>query len=215
MAEDWRVTVEVENGSGQGLGAKLDEHEIEDETRERLGDAIAVSADGPRLFLYADTREAAEQARDLVRSILDKEQQLSATFALDRWHPLADEWRPGDEPLPDTEAEREAELDEAEAQDAADSAASGYAEWEVRIDLPGHSDAVDLAERLEGEGFPVTRRWKHLIVGAADEEDANELAERLRTEAPAAATLTVEPSGEMAWEAAPKRSKWYFIVPNM
>src|SRR5689334_19649089 len=120
MAEDWRVTVELENGSGQGLGAKLDEHEVEEETRERLGDAIAVSADGPRLFLYADTRDAAEQARDLVRSILAKE-SMSATFALDRWHPLADEWRPGDEPLPGTEAEREAELDEAEAQDEADS----------------------------------------------------------------------------------------------
>src|SRR5262249_51813004 len=155
-----------------------------------------------------------EQARELVRSILDKE-QLSATFALDRWHPLADEWRPGDEPLPDTDAEREAELDEAEAQDAADSAASGYAEWEGRIDLPGHPEAVELAERLEGEGMRVTRRWKHLIVGAADEEDANDLADRLRAEAPAEAKFTVEPSGEMAWEAAPKRSKWYFIVPNM
>jgi hypothetical protein len=214
MAEDWRVTVEVENGSGEGLGAKLDEHEVEEETRKRLGDAIAVSADGPRLFLYADTRDAAEQARDLVRAVLAKE-NMSASFALDRWHPLADEWRPADEPLPGTEAEREAELDEAEAQDAADSLASGYAEWEVRIDLPGHSEAVALAERLEGEGVPVTRRWKHLLVGAADEEDANELAERLRQQAPQGAEFTVEPSGEMAWEAAPKRSKWYFIVPNM
>ena len=140
---------------------------------------------------------------------------MSATFALDQWHPLADEWRPADEPLPGTETELEAELDEAEAQDAADSAASGYAEWEVRIDLPGHSEAVELAERLEGEGVPVTRRWKHLLVGAADEEDANELAERLRQEAPQGAELTVEPSGEMAWEAAPKRSNWFFIVPNM
>ena len=214
MAEDWRVTVELENGSGQGLGAKLDEHEVEEETRKRLGDAIAVSADGPRLFLYADTRDAAEQARELLRSVLAKE-NMSATFALDQWHPLADEWRPADEPLPGTEAERDAELDEAEAQDAADSTASGYAEWEVRIDLPGHSEAVELAERLEGEGVPVTRRWKHLLVGAADEEDANELAERLRQEAPQGAKLTVEPSGEMAWEAAPKRSKWFFIVPNM
>ena len=214
MAEDWRVTVELENGSGQGLGAKLDEHEVEEETRKRLGDAIAVSADGPRLFLYADTRDAAEQARELLRSVLAKE-NMSATFALDQWHPLADEWRPADEPLPGTEAERDAELDEAEAQDAADSTASGYAEWEVRIDLPGHSEAVELAERLEGEGVPVTRRWKHLLVGAADEEDANELAERLRQEAPQGAELTVEPSGEMAWEAAPKRSKWFFIVPNM
>ena len=130
-----KVTVELENGSGQGLGAKLDEHEVEEETRKKLGDAIAVSADGPRLFLYADTRESAEQARDLVRSIL-AEEDMSATFSLDRWHPLAEEWEPGDDPLPDTEEEQEEEREEAEAQDAVDTAASGYAEWEVRIDLP-------------------------------------------------------------------------------
>ena len=80
---------------------------------------------------------------------------------------------------------------------------------------PSHAEAVELAEQLEAEGIPVTRRWKHLLVGAADEDDANELAERLRAEAPQGAELTVEPSGEMAWEAAPKRSKWFFIVPNM
>ena len=214
MAEDWRVTVDLENGSGLSLGERLDEHEIEEEARKRLGKAIAVSADGPRLFLYADTREAADQALEIVRAILAAD-GVGATFSLDRWHPLADEWRPGDESLPDTEAEREAELDRAEAQDAADSAASGYGDWEVRIDLPGHSEAVALAERLEGEGMPVTRRWKHLIVGAADEEDANELAKRFRQEAPQGTTLTVEPSGEMTWEAYPKRSKLFFIVPNL
>jgi hypothetical protein len=214
MADDWRVTVELADGSGQELGAKLDEHEIEEETRERLGDAIAVSTDGSRLFLYADTREAAEEARDVVAALLAKE-AAKATFSLDRWHPLSEEWQPGDMPLPATPAELEAEREEVEAQDAADTAAVGYAEWEVRIDLPGHSEATALAERLEREGIPTTRRWKHLLVGAATEDDAHALAERLRDEAPAGATFGVEPSGEAAWEAAPRRSKWFFIVPNM
>jgi hypothetical protein len=214
MAEDWRVTVVLAEGSGESLGSRLDEHEVEDEIHERLGGAVAVSADGPHLFLYADTREAAEAARDAVQSLLDAE-NASAAVSLDRWHPLADEWRPADEPLPATEAEREEELDEAEAQDAADTAASGYAEWEVRVDLPDHADAVELAAKLEQEGVPVTRRWKHLLVGAADEDEANELADRLREEAPSGTQFTVEPSGQMAWEAAPKRSRWFFIVPNM
>ena len=214
MAEDWRVTVVLAEGSGESLGSRLDEHEVEDEIHERLGGAVAVSADGPHLFLYADTREAAEAARDAVQSLLDAE-NASAEVSLDRWHPLADEWRPADEPLPATEAEREDELDEAEAQDAADSATSGYAEWEVRVDLPDHADAVELAAKLEQEGVPVTRRWKHVLVGAADEDDANELADRLRAEAPSGTQFTVEPSGQMAWEAAPKRSRWFFIVPNM
>ena len=214
MAEDWRVTVVLAEGSGESLGSRLDEHEVEDEIHERLGGAVAGSADGPHLFLYADTREAAEAARDAVQSLLDAE-NASAEVSLDRWHPLADEWRPADEPLPATEAEREAELDEAEAQDAADSATSGYAEWEVRVDLPDHADAVELAAKLEQEGVPVTRRWKHLLVGAVDEDEANELADRLRAEAPSGTQFTVEPSGQMAWEAAPKRSRWFFIVPNM
>ena len=86
--------------------------------------------------------------------------------------------------MPQTDAEREAEHEKLEAQDTADSLASGYAEWEVQIALPSHGDAVELAERLESEGIPVTRRWKHLIVGADDEDDANALATRLRDEAP-------------------------------
>jgi hypothetical protein len=214
MAEDWRVTVELEEGSGHGLLAQVGEHELEDEVRERLGAAIAVSADEERVFLYADTRETAETARDVVRSILESESR-SATYRLDRWHPLAEEWEPADAPLPATEDQREEEREEAEVQDAAETAESGYAEWEVRIDLPDHADAVELAERLEQEGIPTTRRWRHLLVGAATEDDANALAERLKAEAPSGSEFTVEPSGEMAWEAAPRRSKWFFIVPNM
>lgn len=214
MAEDWRVTFEIADGSGASVGERLDEHELEEEARSRLERGVAISSDGPRLFVYADTRDAAEAARDVVQSLLDAHGD-SATVALDRWHPLADEWRPADEPLPATEEERQEELDKAEAQDAADTAASGYAEWQVRVDLPEHGDAVELAERLEQDGLPVTRRWKHLIVGAATEDDANALADRLRGETPAAARFTVEPSGEMAWEAAPKRSRLFFFVPNM
>ncbi len=86
--------------------------------------------------------------------------------------------------MPETDAEREAEREKLEAQDTADSLASGYAEWEVQIALPNHGDAVELAERLESEGMPVTRRWKHLIVGADDEDDANALAARLRERGP-------------------------------
>jgi hypothetical protein len=208
------VTVALEEGSGHGLLAQVGEHELEDEVRAQLGKGVALSADEEHLFLYADTRETAESARDVVRSILEGESR-SASYALDRWHPLAEEWEPADSPLPATEAQREEEREEADEQDEAESAESGYAEWEVRIDLPDHADAVELAARLEREGIPVTRRWKFLLVGAASEDDANALAGELRAEAPSGSAFTVEPSGEMAWEAAPRRSKWFFIVPNM
>ena len=216
MGDDFRVSVLLEDGSGEGFGERLSEyeHELEGEAKETLGDAVAVSAQGSTVFLYADTLEAARNARDVVASILE-EDGLTATFALDRWHPLASEWRPADEPLPLSESEREAELDEREAQEEAESLASGYAEWEVRLDLADHGEAVKLAETLEHEGIPVTRRWTYLLVGAASQEDANELAERLRAEGPEAMKVQVQPGGEMAWEAAPRRSKIFYFIPNL
>jgi len=216
MADDFRVTVLLDDGSGEGFGERLSEyeHELEDEAKEKLGDAVAVSADESTVFLYADTLEAARNARDVVVSILDGD-GLTATFAVDRWHPLAGEWKPADEPLPESELAKEAELDEREAQEAADSRESGYAEWEVRLDLASHGDAVDLAEKLEAEGIPVTRRWTYLLVGAASSDDANELAERLRTEGPAGMKVQVQPGGEMVWEAAPRRSRIFYFIPNL
>ena len=214
MADDFRVTILLDDGSGEGVGERLSEHELEDEAKKQLGGAVAVSADGPNVFLYADTLEAARSARDVVAGILERE-GLTATFALDRWHPLAEEWKPADEPLPESDSQREAELDELEAQEEAESKASGYAEWEVRLDLASHGDAVELAEKLEAEGVPVTRRWTFLLVGAASADDANELAERLRSEGPRGMKVHVQPGGEMAWEAAPRRSKVFYFIPNL
>ena len=216
MADDFRVTVLLDDGSGEGLGERLSEyeHELEEEAKATLGEAVAVSADGPTVFLYADTLEAARSARDVVAGILERE-GLTATFALDRWHPLASEWKPADEPLPESETAREAELDEREAVEEAESRETGYAEWEVRLDLASHGDAVALAERLEGEGVPVTRRWTYLLVGAESAEDANELAERLAAEGPEGMKVQVQPGGEMVWEAAPRRSRIFYFIPNL
>jgi hypothetical protein len=216
MADDFRVTVVLEDGSGEGFGERLSEyeHELEDEARKSLGEAVAVSADGSDVFLYADTLEAARNARDVVAGILEQD-GLTATYALDRWHPLAGEWKPADEPLPETELQREAELDELEAQEEEESRRSGYAEWEVRLDVKHHGDAVALAEKLESEGIPVTRRWTYVLVGAASREDANELADRLRSESPEGAKVHVQPGGEMAWEAAPRRSRIFYFIPTL
>ena len=81
-------------------------------------------------------------------------------------------------------------------------AQSGRALWEVRLELPSHGRTRELADRLEQEGLHVIRRWTFLLVGADSEDDARELAERLRSEAPDAA-IQVEPSGEMIAEVAP------------
>jgi hypothetical protein len=47
----------------------------------------------------------------------------------------------------------------------------------------------------------VQRHWRHLTLGAEDEDDARALAERLRSEAPQGSTLDVEGSAWDAWVA--------------
>ena len=72
----------------------------------------------------------------------------------------------------------------------------------MRLELPSHGRTRELADRLEQDGLPVIRRWTFLLVGADSEDDARELGERLRNEAPDAA-IQVEPSGEMVAEVSP------------
>jgi len=213
MAEDWRLTVGLTEGFGHTLGAALHELELGHETRALLGDRIAVSAEADRVILYADTRASAEQAEALVSQLLERTGG-SASFTLERWHPLAEEWEAPDVPLPETATELEREREQLDAKDAADSIATGYAEWEVRLDLPSHREAVDLARRLEEEGFRTTRRWRYLLVGAASAAEAEALAARLRAEAPPESKLQVQPGGEMAWEAAPGRPFPLFVLPS-
>jgi hypothetical protein len=67
----------------------------------------------------------------------------------------------------------------------------------VRVELPSHHDAAALAERLEAEGRAVIRRWKFLVLGANDEDEANDLARVIKQEAPAAASVHAEELGPL------------------
>jgi hypothetical protein len=213
MSDDWRITVEL--GDEHGLQTALDEHELEDDAHDALGKRVAVSADDDNhVFIYADTRETAEHALTEVKALVASH-RAEATYALDRWHPVAEEWKPADEPLPETDAQLAEERADLDEQEDEESESSGAAEWEVRLDLPSHHEAVALAEKLSAEGIPVTRRWTYLLVGAEDQDQANALADRLRAEAPAGTTFQVEASGEMVYELEPKRSKLFYFIPNM
>jgi hypothetical protein len=125
-------------------------------------------------------------------------------LSLERWHPVEQAWKDADVPLPRTEEELEAERARQQEREAAESRESGHAEWEVRIELPTHEQTEALADRLEAEGIPVVRRATFLLVGAANQDDALALAERLRGELPEGARVQVEPGGGMVWEVAPQ-----------
>lgn len=204
VAEDWRVTVTLEEGdhTGRLLGV-LHEHEVEDDVRQKLGDRVAVSGSGNHVFLYGDTEQATQAAQEVVEGVLQAH-GMRGVFRLDRWHHEEEEWEDASKSMPATTEEHKAEHARLEQQETDDSQASGIAEWEVRIELRSHHDARALAQRLQDEGSQVVRRWTFLLIGTNDEDDAHALAERLQAEMPDGATIHVEPAGGLAWQLMPR-----------
>ena len=179
MAEDWRLRIDVESEEhGERLREQLGAVELERDVRKRLGRHIVVSRDGARLFLYAETEQAAREAGRLVDS-LAAEQGAAIESTLQKWDEPAGQWELAG-----------AAIGAPEPQD--DDEHEPYAEWEVRVSLPSRGDARALAERLEREGVPHVRRWSHVLVGTADEETARAWQERLRSEAPDGSEIIVE-----------------------
>jgi hypothetical protein len=193
MAEDWRIHVVLEDAGGRGPWSadRLEARELAKEVGRELGDRVAVSRDDGELFLYADGEESARAAEQVVRADMD-EHGWAGTTELTRWHDDAEEWMSPDAPLPANDAERAAERRERVAEQDAEAAAEGYAAWEVRVGLPSHRDAKQLADKLEREGAAPVRRWRYLFLGATDEAVAHEWAGRLRADAPAGSEITVE-----------------------
>jgi len=198
-SDDWRVTISV---TGRGpAGQSLSLSEVEEDIRRQLGRSIAVGAGDTQIFLYADTETAARDAEQKARDVL-AQRGIQSESALHRWHPIEEQWEDPEVALPQTETERQAERQRLEDAETAESEATGVARWQVRIELGSHREAVALARKLEGEGRAVVRRWKFLVVGAGNTDEAAELAEQIRREAPADATVQAEQSG-VGWPFIP------------
>src|SRR5262249_56447583 len=84
--------------------------------------------------------------------------KLIGQVRLMRWHPVAEEWKPAEEALPEDEAAVAAEIRERESQASDDRRHYGEYGWEVLIETPHIRDTHDLAEKLRDEGLPVKRR---------------------------------------------------------
>jgi hypothetical protein len=194
VADDWRVTVTFSHASraervAQGIRERL----AADSLHRRPGYRVVLSVDGPRLFLYADSEDAAREADRVLREVLAL-RQLSAASTLDRWHPVAQEWRDASVPMPESDDDLAAERLSRMDSETERSRATGQAAWQVRVELPSHREAVELAGRLRADGRPVIRRWKYLILGADNESDAVALAKTIRQSAPAQASIQVAAS---------------------
>jgi len=147
--------------------------------RELKHSRLAVTHDDGTVFVYASTSLELERAQDVIAKELEELGVTPDRMASEHWLDDEERWD-DDAPGPSVDEEILAE---------------GHAPWEVRIRCRDHSAAHELADRLEGEGYGVVRRWTYVIAGCSSREQAQELARRLHGE--------VEPGGELVWETAP------------
>jgi hypothetical protein len=191
VEDEFRVEVELDDEHGYSLGERLRALDLDDDARKRLGPSVLVTRDGSRLFLYASSEPQAREAERIVRSLVEAD-GLTADIAVTRWHPVEEAWADASIPLPATPEEVRAEYEARDVAEAEEARREGRFDWEVVIRLPGRDAAVDLGTRLEAEGIPTVRRWRYVVAGAVTEEDAQELADRLRSELPEDADVRVE-----------------------
>ena len=193
MNDDWRVRVELQvSGFAHRLGETLETEELEHDLKASFRDRVIVSAGGgdEEVLLYAPARAPAESAPRLVQRVGAAPRGTPET-ELRRWHPTAEIWEDPDNPEP-ADAEQLATEDSIRnAGERRESAEQGYPDLEVRVGCASRHDATELSHRLEQEGIVNGPRWHWVLSGAADEDDADALAERLRGELPGA-EITVE-----------------------
>jgi len=201
-SNDWRVMVRLRQaGMARQAVAALSAHQVEDEVRERLGGRVALGSDDAQLvYLYTHTQDAAAAAQQAVTDLLAGH-GMAADVSVDRWHPVEEEWEPADVPLPADEASIAAERARLDAAETSESLAAGVALYEVRVQLPSHRESVALAERLAAEGYAVTRRWRFLVVGANNADQAEEFRVAIERAAPADARVTVGEVGPTPFTA--------------
>jgi hypothetical protein len=194
MDDDWRLKIDLDNDGFSGeVADHLRASEIEGELEHDLaGEQIIVSHEGETIYLYAGERAQLDQVSGIVTKFLESK-GWKGNFDLRRWHKESKEWEPPSAFDPTTPEEKEAEHERLiERERAETEERGGRAEFEVSAKFSSNKEAHRFAEKLEAEGFAPVRRCHYLIVGAADEDAAKELAERIREEAPTGAEVKAE-----------------------
>jgi hypothetical protein len=204
MDDDWRLQIDLDD---DGVAGSLADHlraaELEHDLNVDIGKRVIVSHEGERIFLYAGDRDQLDKAQAVIQKYLDAK-GWQAKLELRHWHPVADKWEDPDAPEPTSEAEKAAEHEELiETEDEETAARHGRAEFEVSVKFPSSHEARDFAKKLKDEGLEPVRRFHYMVVGAADEDAAKELAERIRAEAPADAEVKAEYSLREIYDEQP------------
>jgi hypothetical protein len=178
--DDWRIRIDVAEEHAHGfldrIGVELGS-EARELAKELEGRRLVVSRDDETIFVYASSRGEAEHARAVVEAELRDAGAQAKVTQVEHW--LAGEERWDDEPAEEYEPEEEVRE-------------HGGWPWEVRVEKASTDEAVQLARQLRDDGFGVAQRERYVLVGAASEEEARELAARLHGEVEAAPDLIHE-----------------------
>lgn len=203
MNDDWRLHIGLrEHGIAGRLGEALQAAELEHDLERSFSDKVVVSVDGADVFCYAGSRAQAEAAQRLIERIAAHE-RWQATIELAHWHPVAERWEPADEALPEDREQLAAERAQRVADERAESAQQGYPEYEIRVQCGSRHDARELVDRLGRERIPAISRWSVVLIGADDEDAANQVAQRLRSEL-SGVEIAVELNARAAWSDLPR-----------
>jgi hypothetical protein len=181
VPEDWRLRIELGSEGAHGLLGLLGLVDTDaDELAQGLRDQrLVVTRDEETVFIYAASQAQLEQALPAIEAKLAELDLQPELVRREHWLEAEDRW--DDEPRAQSVEE--------------ETAAHGFAPWEVRIPCRSHAEAKELALRLEADGYGVVRRWSYVIAGTSTREEAAELARTLHGE--------VEPGGELVWETTP------------
>jgi hypothetical protein len=164
--QEWRVEVDLDDERhGFSLGERLRAHDLDDEARKRLASGVIVTRDGPRLYVYTTSEAAAREAERVLGELVAAE-NLTAGIRVTVWDEDRDAW---------LDAERGDVVEDPRAGEEGP-------EYFALVESDDHAALENLAERLQEEGRAVELRRGKLLVGAFDDEEMQDLAERLTRE---------------------------------
>jgi len=197
MNDAWRVMVTFDDPAPTKRAAReLSGHEIEAQVRQRIAAPVAVSVIDPHLYLCTGTRDSAVAAEEVIRAVLAAHRQRG-TVVTHFWDPSINRWVNSADSVPDDtgltllpDKRRHGPAREVAA-DTRIADATGLATWEVRVNLASHHDTVAFAQRLKAQGHPPVRHWRHLLVGARNQDEAQALAAAIHAQAPPWAATSV------------------------
>ena len=186
--DDWRVKAALEsNGAAGRLHAATGTLELYAHARHALADRAVVAHEGTNVYAYATSQGNATGAQGALED-LARAEGLDAHFTIERWHPLRDDWESSELPADELAPEDETLADEREEAERE----SKVPQYELRLQLPTHREAIELAHRLAAEGVRTQRHWHYLLIGAWTVDDAEALAAQLRPDLPADAKVKIE-----------------------